>query len=100
MSDAELTQGNDKMFKSSNQTKRSSKANNGQNKFAKASTTPALVSDNARLVACPQGAYNVVYTALGMNVYMTNHAEAIELFNLINVEGLEVAELKALGFGW
>ena len=100
MSDAELTQGNDTMFKSSNETKRSNKANNGQNKFAKVNTTPALVSDNARLVACPNGELNLVYTALGMNVYMTNHAEAMELFELINVEGLTVAELKALGFAW
>lgn len=100
MSDAELTQGNDTMFKSSNQTKRSNKANNGQNKFAKASTTPALVSDNARLVACPNGELNLVYTALGMNVYMNNQADAIELFNLVNIEGLTVTELKELGFGW
>jgi hypothetical protein len=35
-----------------------------------------------------------------MNVYMTNHAEAVELFELINVEGLTVTELKALGFAW
>jgi hypothetical protein len=100
MSDAELTQGNDKMFKSSNQTKRSNKANNGQNKFAKANTTPALVSDNARLVTCPNGELNLVYTALGMNVYMTNYAEAMELFELVNVEGLTVKELKAFGFAW
>jgi hypothetical protein len=88
------------MFKSSNETKRSSKANNGQNKFAKANMTPALVNDNARLVTCPNGELNVVYVALGMNVYMNNQAEAIELFNLINVEGLTVAELKSLGFAW
>lgn len=100
MSDAELTQGNDTMFKSSNQTKRSNKANNGQNKFAKVNTTPALVSDNARLVACPNGELNLVYTALGMNVYMNNQADAIELFNLVNIEGLTVAELKEFGFGW
>jgi hypothetical protein len=31
---------------------------------------------------------------------MNNQAEAIELFNLINVEGLTVAELKSLGFAW
>jgi hypothetical protein len=66
----------------------------------KANMTPALVNDNARLVTCPQGAYNVVYTALGMNVYMNNHAEAMELFELVNVEGLTVTELKALGFAW
>jgi hypothetical protein len=24
----------------------------------------------------------------------------VELFNLVNVEGLEVSELKALGFAW
>lgn len=59
-----------------------------------------MTNENARIVACPNGELNVVYVALGMNVYMNNQAEAIELFNLINVEGLEVAELKALGFGW
>jgi hypothetical protein len=35
-----------------------------------------------------------------MNVYMNNQADAIELFNLVNIEGLTVTELKALGFGW
>jgi hypothetical protein len=35
-----------------------------------------------------------------MNVYMTNRAEAVELFELVNVEGLTVTELKALGFAW
>jgi hypothetical protein len=69
-------------------------------KSKKTNVTSALVNDNARLATCPQGAYNVVYTALEMNVYMTNHAEAMELFELINVEGLTVAELKALGFAW
>jgi hypothetical protein len=69
-------------------------------KSKKTNITSALVNDNARLATCPQGAYNVVYTALGMNVYMTNHAEAMELFELVNVEGLTVAELKALGFAW
>jgi hypothetical protein len=69
-------------------------------KSNKTNISSALVNDNARLATCPQGAYNVVYTALGMNVYMTNHAEAMELFELINVEGLTVTELKALGFAW
>jgi hypothetical protein len=69
-------------------------------KSNKTNIIPALVNENARLATCPQGAYNVVYTALGMNVYMTNHAEAMELFELINVEGLTVTELKALGFAW
>jgi hypothetical protein len=69
-------------------------------KSNKTNITSALVNDNARLATCPQGAYNVVYTALGMNVYMTNQADAIELFNLVNIEGLTVTELKALGFGW
>jgi hypothetical protein len=66
----------------------------------KANMTTALVNDNARLVTCLNGEFNVVYPAQNMNVYLNNQAEAIELFNLINVEGLEVAELKALGFGW
>jgi len=74
MSDTELTQGNDKMKN--------------------------MTNNNARIVVCPNGELNVVYTALGMNVYMTNYAEAVELFNLVNVEGLEVSELKALGFAW
>ena len=69
-------------------------------KSKKTNVTSALVNDNARLATCPQGAYNVVYTALEMNVYMTNHAEAMELFNLVNIEGLTVAELKEFGFGW
>ena len=69
-------------------------------KSKKTNITSALVNDNARLATCPQGAYNVVYTALEMNVYMTNHAEAMELFNLVNIEGLTVTELKALGFAW
>jgi len=77
MSDAELTQRNDKMTNATNMT-----------------------NNNARIVVCPNGELNVVYTALGMNVYMNNQADAIELFNLVNIEGLEVAELKALGFGW
>jgi len=69
-------------------------------KSNKTNITSALVNENARLATCPQGAYNVVYTALGMNVYMTNHAEAMELFELVNVEGLTVKELKAFGFAW
>ena len=69
-------------------------------KSNKTNVIPALVNDNARLATCPQGAYNVSYPAQNMNVYMTNQAEAMELFNLVNVEGLEVAELRALGFGW
>ena len=69
-------------------------------KSNKTNITSALVNDNARLATCPQGAYNVVYTALGMNVYMNNQADAIELFNLVNIEGLTVTELKELGFGW
>jgi hypothetical protein len=69
-------------------------------KSNKTNVTSALVNENARLATCPQGAYNVVYTALGMNVYMTNHAEAMELFELVNVEGLTVKELKAFGFAW
>lgn len=59
-----------------------------------------MTNENAKIVVCPRGEFNVVYPAQGMNVYLNNQAEAIELFNLINVEGLEVAELKALGFGW
>jgi hypothetical protein len=59
-----------------------------------------MTNENAKIVACPSGEFNVVYPAQRMNVYLNNQAEAIELFNLINVEGLEVAELKALGFGW
>lgn len=66
----------------------------------KANMTTTLVNDNARLVACPNGEFNVVYPAQNMNVYMNNQAEAMELFNLVNVEGLEVSELKALGFAW
>ena len=69
-------------------------------KSNKTNITSALVNENARLATCPQGAYNVVYTALEMNVYMTNHAEAMELFELVNVEGLTVKELKAFGFAW
>ena len=69
-------------------------------KSKKTNITSALVNENARLATCPQGAYNVVYTALEMNVYMTNHAEAMELFELVNVEGLTVKELKAFGFAW
>jgi hypothetical protein len=68
----------------------------------KNSTTNAtnMTNNNARIVVCPKGEFNVVYTALGMNVYTNNLADAIELFNLVNIDGLEVAELKALGFGW
>lgn len=83
MSDAELTQRNDTMKKSN-----------------KTNVTSALVNANARLATCPQNAWNVSYPAQNMNVYLTNYTEAMELFNLVNVEGLEVSELKALGFAW
>jgi hypothetical protein len=66
----------------------------------KANMTPALVNDNARLVTCPNGELNVVYPAQNMNVYMNDKAQAMELFELVNVEGLTVTELKALGFAW
>jgi hypothetical protein len=59
-----------------------------------------MTNNNAKIVVCPKGQFNVVYPAQRMNVYMNNQAEAIELFNLVNIEGLEVAELKALGFAW
>jgi hypothetical protein len=59
-----------------------------------------MTNNNAQIVVCPNGELNVVYTALGMNVYVNTQADAIELFNLVNIEGLTVAELKALGFGW
>jgi hypothetical protein len=81
MSDAELTQGNDTMKNATNNTMN-------------------MTNNNAQIVACPNGELNVVYTALGMNVYVNTQADAIELFNLVNIEGLTVAELKALGFGW
>jgi hypothetical protein len=75
---------------------------NTKGRMMKNSTTNAtnMTNNNARIVVCPKGEFNVVYTALGMNVYVNNQVEAIELFNLVNIEGLEVAELKALGFGW
>jgi hypothetical protein len=69
-------------------------------KSNKTNIIPALVNNNARLATCPQGAYNVSYPAQNMNVYTTNYADAVELFNLVNIAGLEVAELRALGFGW
>ena len=68
----------------------------------KSSTTNAMnmTNNNAKIIVCPNGEFNVVYPAQRMNVYMNNQAEAIELFNLVDMEGLEVAELKALGFAW
>lgn len=59
-----------------------------------------MTNNNAKIIVCPNGEFNVVYPAQRMNVYMNNQAEAIELFNLVDMEGLEVAELKALGFAW
>lgn len=63
-------------------------------------TMKNMTNNNAQIVVCPSGELNVVYTALGMNVYVNNQAKAVELFNLVDIEGLAVTELKSLGFGW
>lgn len=84
-----------------NATNRSKKAHNGRNAhYVGKVTSTELVNDNAFIVIFNNGSFNVVYPALGMNQYMNDETAAMDMFNLINVAGLTVNELKGLGFGY
>lgn len=83
-----------------NATNRSKKAHNGRNQFAKGVNATYLAkTENAAVIAFDNGEFNVIYFAQEMeNRNLTNQAEAMEMFELVNMAGLTKNELKALGF--
>ena len=83
-----------------NATNRSKKAHNGRNQFAKGNNATYLAkTENAAVIAFEGNEFNVVYFAQEMeNRTLTNQAEAMEMFELVNMAGVTKNELISLGF--
>jgi hypothetical protein len=83
-----------------NATNRSKKAHNGRNQFVKGNNATYLAkTENAAVIAFEGNEFNVVYFAQEMeNRTLTNQAEAMEMFELVNMTGLTKWELREMGF--
>jgi len=61
--------------------------------------TYLVKTENAAVISFLNGDFNVVYFAEQMeNRNLKTQAEAMEMFELINMSGLEKFELRELGF--
>lgn len=84
------------MFKSSKETKRSRKAHNGRPQFVV--RPPVADSEFAMVEQCPVNEFLIVtYKPLMYTARINNMENAMELFNLINMENISAEELMDLG---